>query len=329
MTSTIAARGAAVTRNVRTGLLFLSGALLVGVLGIVISKNTGFGKSHRRARIFVADTKGLAIGNPVSIAGKKVGTVSELEFGSRHDTAGIVIILDVEGEAFGLIGRDANASIKGLGMLGDKYIDIMPGHARERLDDDGFLTAMSEPGMVEITANAVATSARLNEMLAETIEITRRINRGEGAIGALLNSTELTDDLAGTASNMRRLSATLASDDGVVHELFADRESAARLRSTLATIAESGERLRASMLNGEGTLGKLLTDESLYDNLSSLTRRADTLVATLNAQAHVLDGYSDQSEIYATMRRSVASLDSLFIDIKRRPARYVHFSVFN
>ncbi|MBC8144522.1 MAG: hypothetical protein H7X80_02985, partial [bacterium] len=59
MTSSTNSAGGLAWRNTRTGLLFLCGVLLVCTLGLVISKNTGFGKSHRTARVFVTDTKGL------------------------------------------------------------------------------------------------------------------------------------------------------------------------------------------------------------------------------------------------------------------------------
>jgi phospholipid/cholesterol/gamma-HCH transport system substrate-binding protein len=328
MTSTTTDSGAT-RRNIRTGLLFLAGVVLVCTLGLVISKNTGFGKGHRGARIFLVDTKGLSVGNPVTISGKKVGAVAALEFGARGDTAGIVVDLDIEGEWFGLIRGDAKATVKGLGMLGDKFVDITVGRARERLGEEAYIAVAHEPGLDQITTNALETTAMLNELLSESVTMARRVNNGEGAIGSLLSSTELTDELTATVSNMRTVTASMASRDGLVHELFTNRETALRLHETIGSMHQMSQLLRTAMSDGNGTLGRLLTDDELYENLLTVSRRADTLVATLGDKSRVLDGFNEQSRIYATMQRTVASLDSLFIDLKRRPSRYVHFSVFD
>jgi phospholipid/cholesterol/gamma-HCH transport system substrate-binding protein len=78
---------------------------------------------------------------------------------------------------------------------------------------------------------------------------------------------------------------------------FSDSLAAAELASTinnanktLAELADAMEKIN----NGEGTIGKLFKDDSVYDNLEAAT----------------------------------ANLDSLFVDIKKNPNRYVHVSVF-
>jgi phospholipid/cholesterol/gamma-HCH transport system substrate-binding protein len=327
-TSTSGTTGGPKWRNLKTGGLFFIGLVLVGSLALIISKNTGLGKPHRSARLFVLDTKGLTEGNPVSIAGKKVGTVSALEFSRLRDTTGVLVTLDIESQHFQMIPEDSRATIKGLGMLGDKFIDISLGKSSTKLADGGQIPASTEPGMEDLTSNAIATAASVNELLGVTLNISRKIDRGEGSFGRLLNSTELSDRLTGTVANLEALSGQLSSGDGIVSQLFTNRELAGQLTSTIASLHQVSQQLSQSMNNGTGTLGKLLTDDTMYNRMNDLVANTDSLLIGLRQKSAALDGFSPNSPLFAGSNRSIQSLDELLKDMKKRPDRYVHVSVF-
>jgi phospholipid/cholesterol/gamma-HCH transport system substrate-binding protein len=304
-------------RNLRTGLLFLFGIALAGMLGLIIGKNTGLLTKHDSAHIFVEDIRGLTEGNMVSISGKKVGTITAMHFTTRNDTSGVTIDLDIRDEYFGLITRDSRAVIKSLGVLGDKYIDIALGRSPEPLRNGDFLTAEMQPGVEELTSSALRT---MNEIAS----VSEKINRGEGTIGRLISSTELSDRLVGAASGLEEVSKRLVHGSGPVPMLLNDDSLARRMKTGISDLSE----LAASIRGGHGTLGKLFVDESLYQSLSSISRRSDSLVARLNDPHGSVGRLTRDDEFYVNLNRTITSLDSLLVDLKQNPGRYVKLSLF-
>jgi phospholipid/cholesterol/gamma-HCH transport system substrate-binding protein len=253
----------------------------------------------------------------VSISGKKVGTITAMHFTSRNDTSGVTIDLDIRDEFFGLITSDSRAVIKSLGVLGDKYIDIVLGRSQQPLKNDDFLPAAMEPGVEELTASALKT-------MSEIASVSEKINRGEGTIGRLISSTELSDRLVGAASGFEEISKRLLHGPGPVATLLNDDSLAHRMKTGINDLSM----LAASLRSGQGTLGKLFMDESLYQSLASFSRRSDSLMARLNDPRGSIGRLTRDAEFYTNVNRTLASLDSLLVDLKQNPGRYVKVSLF-
>jgi phospholipid/cholesterol/gamma-HCH transport system substrate-binding protein len=79
---------------------------------------------------------------------------------------------------------------------------------------------------------------------------------------------------------------------------------------------------------GEGSLGKLVMDNRLYNNLSSFTSRADSLMAKAsNDSSNVSKLISDQN-FYTDLVKLMRDMNLLLVDLREHPERYVKFSVF-
>ena len=304
-------------RNLRTGLLFIAGIVLAGVLGLIIGKNSNLFTRHDTVYLFLTDIRGLSEGNMVAISGKKIGVVQSMDFAERNDTAGVVLTLDVVHDYFHLIRKDSRAIIKALGVLGDKYIDIALGHSEELLEGGEFLVVVAEPGLEELTASALKTMNTIQDVSA-------KINTGEGTIGKLITSSELNDRLLATAANVESLTVALTHGSGLVPRLIYDRQMAEHACSLLTDLSA----VSGSLRGGRGTLGKLIVDESFYNTLDLVMRRADSLVAKMNSPASSIGRLAHDDSFYIHLDHSIISLDSLLMDFQQNPDRYVKVSVF-
>ncbi len=304
-------------RNLRTGLLFVGGLALAATLGLIIGKNTSLLSRHNTARLFISDIKGLSEGAMVAISGKKIGVVKSMDFAELSDSTGVVVTLVIINEHFRLVTKNSRATIKSLGVLGDKYIEVSIGRKGEPLAEGDYLPVDAEPDFDDLTSSAVKTMNTIQDISA-------KINKGEGTIGRLISSNELNDKLLKTASNVETMTNALMHGEGAFAKLVNDRAVGAHLASLVTNLSEISDSLKS----GQGTLGKLIVDESAYNALTSVLARADSLFARLNDPSSNIGKLTKDDALYRHLDHSILSLDSLLMDFKQNPDRYVKVSVF-
>ncbi len=304
-------------RNLRTGILFIVGLAVAGILGLIIGKNTGVLTLHDEIYLFVSEIRGLTEGNMVAISGKKIGVVKSMDFAFRNDSSGVMITLEVSHEYFGLISKNSKAIIRALGVLGDKYVDISLGHSADHIAEYDYLSVESEPGLEDLTASALQTIKTFQS-------ISSRIDRGEGSVGKLLVSNELHNKLMLTADNLKDLSEAIQHGGGLAGRLIYDNRMADQTSDLITRLSDVSDSLR----HGKGTLGRLLMDDAVYTSLNNAIHHADSLVTQLNNPDGSLGRLTRDSTFYQNLNNSIRSLDSLMVDMKRNPGRYVKLSVF-
>jgi phospholipid/cholesterol/gamma-HCH transport system substrate-binding protein len=327
MTSSPNAQGVA-WKNLRTGILFLFGLVLVATLGLIINSNTGVLASHRTAMFVVDDIRGLANGNPVQIAGMKVGSVVGMHFTKVDGKTGVEVELSIQSDHFPMITTDSRAVIKQVGMLGDKIVEIQLGTSTAALADGGRLPVIAASGLAEAMDSGIKTLSSVGDISKRIDGMLTRVDRGEGSLGQLMTSTQLIEELTGTVMDLRRVSSRLAQGDGAVWKALEDRRVAEDFSRTIASLNDMSEQLRSvshAIGSGEGTLGKFVRSDSLYDEIRGATRHTDSMIVGLREP---INSFSTSSELYLNLNRSIAALDSLLSDMKKRPSRYVQFSVF-
>lgn len=309
-------RGNLKWRDLRTGLIFVIGLIVAGVLLLIVGKNSPVVNKFINLKIFVQDIEGLAENNFVAISGKKVGTVQSMTIRERNDTIGVEVVMSVRAEFQSVITKDSKAKIKPLGVLGDKYVDITLGSG-ENVSDGDFLHVEKDLGLADITTEGVKLIRSLNEVL-------EKINRGEGTLGKLIASSELVDKLTRTAENLELASESLSSNRGLAGRLINDSELANRFTG----IVKDLEAITASLREGKGSMGKLLVDESFYNHLNTTTKRLDSLVSGLQNPSGTIGKLTTDSLLYHNLSRSSIALDSLLRDLKANPSRYINVRVF-
>jgi len=282
--------------DLKTGIFFLLGLGFAAYLGLVIGRNTSVFTGVTTIKIMTENVNGLAENNFVAVAGKKIGTVSSLNFATENDSLFVVANLKLQNEYANLVTKDSKASIRSLGVLGDKYVDIKAGTGKPVKEGD-FIQLVPEDGLSALTDNAKSTIEKLNTLLD-------KLNNGDGPAGRLISDKQMGEDLQKTVANLRKSSEELNSvagqishGNGLLSKLLHDKSLAEDTEQTIANLKKASaetETLLKQLNEGKGSLGKLNSDPALYDNLSA------TLV----------------------------SLDSLLTDLKRKPNRYVRFTLF-
>ncbi len=270
---------------------FRVGALTLLILGIVaaaiLRADDKPGESGEPYMLYAdfPTAEGVFPTTPVRVAGVIVGHVDSLELrgGSAHLTLAILDHVQLP--------RDSVASLKTEGLLGDKSVRVVPGVAPELLVEGDTLTVGDLPPDLEkvirqvndiagdikvITANvrAVTEDETTKQELLLTIQNVRVLSEQLTAIAAA-NS----DDVAIITANLRDVSASLKevlerTSEDVDEEMQAVKAATAKLDASLAHI----ESITGGIERGEGTLGKLLKDDSTIVSINETIDSVNGLI---------------------------------------------------
>lgn len=257
---------------------------------------------------------GLTSSNPVIINGLSVGRVGDIRILQNQGNR-ILVEFTVGSDL--RLGHGTVCKLVNLDFLGSKAIELLPADQPESYHE-GYDTLASsiDPGIAEflkenalpVADNLGATIARINTILEEVIKngekFTTILNNVRGITTTLdRDLPAITDNLKGTLAGLEQnssdLSAVMSDLRPVIAKAdqLADTLTAMELGRTVEQLTLALENLNANlalMKEGEGTMGKLMHDDSLYVYLSATAR----------------------------------DLDRLLVDLRERPDRYVQFSVF-
>jgi len=160
---------------------------------------------------------GVKVGAPVRFAGVDIGEVSNLEFQSARDSAGKVLVRT-------LIRRDVRIPVDSqiwintLGILGEKYIEVMPGRSEE-VFKPGMIVAGNDPlAMQELGEIAKNVAKKIDDGLTDfkklavsLDELTRnlddaleRVKNGEGSLGKLVYRDDIYNELEAFVADVRK-----------------------------------------------------------------------------------------------------------------------------
>lgn len=124
----------------------------------------------------------------------------------------------------------------------------------------------------EATTNIAGASGELQSTLAGISTLTREVNHGNGSLHQLIYGNEtitLVDNLAKSTGELATMLAAVRTGEGGAHELIYG-EGGQDLVTNLAQTSEHLRKVAEDIRNGRGTLGGLLVDPSLYEDLKAL-----------------------------------------------------------
>lgn len=289
-----------VNREARVGLFVLLG---VGAFLMALFTFTDVGTFRGRYYVTttVPDAGGVRRGDPVQMRGVNIGRV--VGFGMAPE--GVEIRLELYNEYE--VPEGSVAHLKSSGILGGMTVDVIPGRSEERVDDGDVLPGTSAEGLLS-SAESLGIEAdtvlrRITSLLApQTIGDVRSSASQLQALLVELNAlaSRQRDELAALSGSLRRSAEGLEGvTTGPELERTVARFDSLALRmnetsTSLEVAARSLDTVLGRIERGEGTLGRLSADEELYTNLNS----------------------------------AAVNLNSLLVDIRENPNRYIDLRVF-
>lgn len=321
--------------SVGTFVLLALAALAVSILSLTTERGL-FATEYRLEAPF-ENVLGLQAGAPVWLAGKEVGRVESIRFQAVDDTSPVLATLAIDTSVRDLVRTDSVASIGTIGVLGDSYVELTVGSDGARVLDEGEALETLTPvnmnqAMAKVTAaidsfrelseNLNVLSQNLNETVESFVEndggakvaravdaVTEtvlEIREGDGLIHQLVFGdfgVEGGRSLERTVVAMESVMREIAEGEGILHTLIYERP---RDQDAVNQIVAAGARLNSILGKvdaGDGTLGLLVNDPTLYDDLVTLLGGAQRSVVVRSLVRMAVDSADEESDPAAKAKK--------------------------
>lgn len=291
------------TKEIKIALVAIVGILIM-YFGINFLKGMNLFSTNNAYYMTFDDIQGLGASTPIYADGYKVGIVDGLEYDYKENgpiKVKVDIIKDLR------IPQGSKAEIV-KDLMGNLQVNLLlANNPRERVEPGGIIPGAVNGGMMDKAANLVPV---VEKMLPKLDSILTSVNvlLADPALAASLHNVEtITSNLTVSTRELNTLMAGLNKQvPGMIGKANGVLDNTNRLTANLASLdvqgtlnrvnqtLESAHQFTEKLNSNQGSLGLLMNDTKLYDNLTSTMSHADSLV----------------------------------IDLKAHPKRYVHFSVF-
>lgn len=291
------------TKEVKIALVAIAGVVVL-FFGMNFLKGLNIFSSEDNYYVQFSDITGLSSSSPVYADGFKVGVVKDIIYDYTH-TEGSKVLIGVDKQL--RIPQGSSAEIVS-DMLGNVKVNLLlANNPREKVAPGGLIKGMINDGAMGKLQDMVPAVEKMLPKLDSIMTSLNAILADPAIRQSLHNVQTITDNLTTSTAQLNTLMAGLNKNVPVMmakaNNVLDNTETltanlaavdvASTMRQVDQTIANV-QQLTAKLNSKEGSLGLLMNDTQLYDNLNSTMRNADSLV----------------------------------IDLRQHPKRYVHFSVF-
>ena len=294
-------------------------AIALLIIGYNFLKGNSIFSSETELYALYSQVDGLGVSKPVLINGFQIGRVDKLELQADGRIKATLKIKDQYEIPINTIAR-----LESTDLLGGKAVVMVLGNSKEYAQDGYVLNANVEKSLMEsvqpVQKKAELIITKMDSILTSVNSILnpnfqKNVDKSFTSIASTLGSLEATSKkvdalvgsesakLSGILSNVEAITLNFKNNgakiDAVLNNLntVTDKVAALNFKTTIDNANKAVADLQgmvSELKAGKGSLGKLLTDEEMYNNLNSASK----------------------------------NLDALMIDLKANPKRYVHFSVF-
>jgi phospholipid/cholesterol/gamma-HCH transport system substrate-binding protein len=305
------------SNEAKVGIL-VTASLAALIWGLNYLKGKDIFTSRNRYYAVYQNVDGLVTSNPVFMNGFRIGIVNRIDF--MPDQSGrLVVTLLIDNDVF--VSRNSVAKIFSSDLIGTKALRIDLGDAREALQDEDTIRAELEFSFAQQMGKQVGplkdkseklivTIDSLASMLYQLFDPSTKNNLREG-IGHLNHTLAEVDQMM--ADDRSKLNVMLRNLSSITTNLHNNNDQINRILSNMHTISD--------------TLAAVNFNETIHRADQTLIQMEQVL-EKINKGQGTLGQMVNNDTLYQHLDQSARDLDLLLKDLKANPKRYVHFSVF-
>ena len=299
-------------KEIKIGFLAIIG-IMMSVFSYNYLKGINLFEKNRKFKVTYSKVDGLSMSNPVTLNGFKIGKVHKINF-NPENTRELIVDIIIENDV--IFPKTSTAELYETGLIGGKAIAIIPDYKNDStiaLDGD-FLKGVLKPGLTELV-NQILPQVQLQlESVMQSAEVVfENINK--------LFDEETKTELKSSIKEFSLLTQNLSNTSRRVSDLI--EKSAPGIELTINDLKDTSNNLKSIT---DSVSKKDISD--LTNNLNELVKNLNKVSKNLNNSNGTMGMLIQDKSIYENLEKATNELNILIEDVKLNPSRYINFSVF-
>ena len=291
------------TAEFKVGIMVIAVLAMIGVMSMRVSENPEILHKNKEAWFLLKDASGLIKNSGIKMAGVDIGSIKNIRLQDGMARIDIKISADLP------LTTSTSAELRANGILGDKYIEIVPGNPQDPpLPEGGQITRTVDHGSMNVVMNEISKVASAFSNIAEKLKTATDDKPDQNQpIGRIIKNIEdLTRDLSEiTAKNKGKIGEVIDRANniaGTLDNLINDK-SPEGFKETWKRVMKSLNRLDVVMKNaeevsdkinsGKGTIGRLINDDATVEKIETAVDKVSSVFDTASTIETSFDFHSE------------------------------------
>jgi phospholipid/cholesterol/gamma-HCH transport system substrate-binding protein len=306
-----------ISSEAKVGLFVLIGFIILGYMSVQVGKG-GLGlKKGYTVDVYFENVAGLGRDASVQIAGVEVGRVESIRLKDGRALVTLRIAPDVQLE------KDVIAGIKTHGVLGEKYVELIPGSRGQAFLQPGSTISLTERSAdIDKLLTQAAFIAEDIKLLTGSLSKILAGEQGQQSLSAIIENTRLLTQnlnalvmnneaaLRATLDNSRELTGNLNqvvanNSDKITQVLDGLKGASQQMQNTFASLNDISE----GMKKGEGTVGQLLKESTTVDRLNKTLASLQEVTDKINQGKGTIGKLVNEEDTVNNINQGLAGIN--------------------
>lgn len=305
-------------KSLKVGIVSLVTIFLL-YFGINFLKGINVMNNGRVLNAYYEDIAGLTEGNSITVKGHKIGTITNITFDSERDNL-LKVSLNIENDIE--IPVNTIAKIVSIDLMGTKGISLVLGDSSLMVVSGDELSSSIESSLQD------EVNAQIIPLKIKTEELIGSIDSVMTVITSVLNK-DARESLSKSLISLDQTFTTLSKTLLVVDKMIRDNKENVDL--TMSNFASVSNNLNESNKEIKNIISNFssISDSLVKADVLSTFNKIDKITNTINKGDGSLGKLISDKSIYINLESATKELEELIKDMKINPERYINFSIIN
>lgn len=312
------------TKEVKVGIV---AAIAIGffIYGFNFLKGKDLFSHQRKFYAVYNDIDGLVEANPLMVNGFKVGIVGDIEL-ALDTSNSIIVTLLLDNELN--VPRNTVARVVSSDILGSKAVQLVLGNATTYAQDGDTLRSAQEDNLKQSVNKAIAPLQQKAEGLIASLDSVMVVVQEVFNQSARQNLAKSFESIKQALSSLETTSYRL--DTLVISEKMKISSILTKINVLATTLASNSDELSNVIKNFSSISDSIAKSNltSAINNADVALSQASGIMTKINKGEGTMGMLINNDSLYRKLDKSAADLDKLLLDLRINPERYVHISVF-
>lgn len=306
------------SKSIKVGIISLITIFLI-YFGMNFLKGINVLNNGKILHAYYEDVAGLTEGNAITIKGYKIGTITEIKFDNDRDNQ-LKVDLNIQNDIG--IPKNSVAKIVSLDLMGTKGISLILGDSKEFVSIGDELMSSIESSLQE------EVNAQILPLKMKTEELIGSIDSVMTVITSVLNK-DARESLSKSLISLDQTFSTLSETMKVIDKMV--NENKENVNVTLTNFASISENLNHSNKEIKNILYNFssISDSLVKADILTTVNNIDRIINSINNEEGSLGKLVKNKSIYENLEAASRELEELIKDMKLNPDRYVNFSIIS